>query len=110
VTRSERRKHRRFAVDVPARIEMGPETQLARVRDICRDAVLVEADRWYPLNTRVAVSMELPGTDGELIVTGEIIRLAPGDQGSHGMAVLFRDLNQAAADRIDLFITRQEGA
>ena len=104
----ERRRQRRFAVDVPARIEAGQDRQVARVRDICRDAVLVEADRWYPLKTRVGVSLELPGTQGELQLSGEIIRLAPGDQGSHGMAVLFSDLSQAASDRIDQFITRQE--
>ena len=106
--RPERRKHRRFVVDVPARIEAGQDHQVARVRDICRDAVLVEADRWYPLKTRVSVSLELPGTEGELQLSGAIIRLAPGDQGSHGMAVLFSDLSQSASDRIDQFIKGQE--
>ena len=106
---AERRKHRRFAVDVPARIAVGKEAFVARLRDVCRDAALVEANKWFPLQTAVTVAMELPGTGGPLQVAGKVIRLAPGDQGSHGMAILFDEVSQAASDRIDFFIAQQEG-
>jgi len=105
----ERRKNPRFPVDVPARLTVGNETTMGRLRDVCRDAAYVEANRWYPLQTEVSVAMELPGTGGPLEVRGTVIRLAPGDEGSHGMAILFADVTPAAALRIDFFISQREG-
>ena len=105
----ERRRNPRFSVDVPARLTVGKETLMGRVRDVCRDAALVEANLWFPLKTQATLAMELPGTGGPLQVSGKIIRLAPGEQGTHGMALLFSELSPAAVDRIDYFITQQEG-
>jgi hypothetical protein len=103
----ERRKHPRYPVDVSARLTVGNDSLMARMRDVCRDAVLVEANRWFPLQTDVKVAMELPGTGGPLEVAGKVIRLAPGEQGTHSMAILFAELPQAATDRIDFFLTQQ---
>lgn len=108
MTPDERRKSPRFAVDVPARLTVGTETVVGRVRDVCRDAALVEANRWYPLQTQVALAVELPDTRGSLELKGTVIRLSPGEQGTHGMAILFDELPAAAAYRIDAFLTRQE--
>ena len=105
----ERRRNPRFAVDVPARFTVGKETLIGRVRDVCRDAALVEANKWFPLETQATLALELPGTGGPLQLYGKIIRLAPGEQGTHGMAILFSDLTPAATDRIDYFISQQEG-
>ena len=110
MTAEERRKSPRFPVDVPARIGVGHETLMARLRDVCRDAAYVEANRMLPLETPVSVAMELPGTGGPLEVRGTVIRLAPGEEGTHGMAILFQDVTPAAALRIDFFISQQEGA
>lgn len=103
----DRRKNPRIAVDVPAHLTVGAESLMGRLRDVCRDAALVEANRWFPLQTAVALAMELPGTGGPLQVTGRVIRLAPGEQGTHGMAILFDELPQAASDRIDYFLAQQ---
>ena len=108
VAGQERRKHTRYPVDVPARLTVGSESLMARMRDVCRDAVLVEANRWFPLQTDVKVAVELPGTGGPLEITGKVVRLAPGEQGAHCMAVLFGDLPQAASDRIDFFVAQHE--
>jgi PilZ domain len=105
----ERRKNKRFPVDVPARLIVGNESLMGRLRDVCRDAAYVEANRWFPLQTPVSVAMELPGTGGPLEVRGTVIRLAPGDQGTHGLAILFEEVTPAAALRIDFFISQQEG-
>lgn len=104
----ERRRHPRFVVDLPARIAAGERELRGRVRDVCRDAALVEGDTWFPLQTRVGLALELPGAEGPLRVTGRVIRLAPGDQGSHAMAVLFDDLPEPAAARIDAFLAALE--
>jgi hypothetical protein len=105
----ERRKSPRFAVDVPVRLTVAGESLPGRLRDVCRDAALVEANRWFPLQTPIELAVELPGTGGPLALKGTVIRLAPGEQGSHGMAILFGDVGEAAALRIDFFISQQEG-
>jgi len=109
VTTDERRRKPRFFVGQPARISSGGPAVTGRLRDVCRDAAFVEADRWFPLQSEVTLAMELPGTDQPVEVNGTVIRLAPGDLGRHGMAVLFEDLTPAAEASIDLFIAQQEG-
>jgi hypothetical protein len=109
MTTPERRKSPRFAVDVPARLSVGNDVVVGRLRDVCRDAALVVADRSFALETEVSLAMELPGTGGPMLLRGKIVRLAPGDQGGHGMAILFHDITPAAAARIDFFIAQQEG-
>jgi hypothetical protein len=104
----ERRKSPRYPVDAPAQLRVGGESLAARLRDICRDAALVEADRWFPLSTRADLLAELPGVDGTILLTGTIIRLAPGQQGTHGLAILFDDVPAAAGMRIDLFVSLRE--
>jgi len=102
------RKNPRFIVNVPARLRVEDQALPARLCNVCRDAALVEANKGFPLETEVAVAMELPGTGGPLEVSGRVIRLAPGEQGTHGMAILFTDVPTAAADRIDFFVAVQE--
>lgn len=107
-TAEQRRKHPRFPVNVPARLRVDGKALPVRLRNVCRDAALVEANKWFPIETPVAVAMELPGTGGPLEVCGRVIRLAPGEQGSHEMAILFTDLSAAATDRIDFFVAVHE--
>lgn len=107
-TVGQKRRNPRFTVNVPARLRIGSNALLARLRNVCRDAALVEAPKWFPLETEIAVAMELPGTGGPLEVSGRVVRLAPGEQGSHGMAILFTEVPSAAADRIDFFVAVQE--
>lgn len=102
---ADRRKHPRKVVDLPARCVADGESFPARLRDICRDAALIEAQRACAVDTRVVVALDLPGV-GRLEVAGRVIRLDEGEGDAHGMAVLFTEATPAAATRIDLFLSR----
>jgi len=104
----ERRRNPRFAVEVPVRLTAGGEAFPGRLKDLCRDAVLVEAAHVLPLDARVAVAMALPGTGGPLEVNGKVIRLDKGDGADHRMAILFTSVTPAAETRIDFFIAQHE--
>lgn len=103
----ERRKSPRVAVDVPVRLSVGSESLPGRLRDICRDAALVEVHGNCELGADVSLVFELPEDDGPLQVSGRIIRLAAGDGDSQGVAILFSDLQPAAEGRIEMFLHRQ---
>ena len=105
----ERRRSPRLPVDVPVVIHVAGESRAAVLKDICRDAALVELDRWEVLGTKVALEMELPGSSGPRQISGEVIRLAPGEQAGHGMAILFSDLSPELEAGIDALIDRQQG-
>lgn len=77
----------------------------ARLKDICRDAALVEGETVWPLESEVSVAMELPGTGGPLEVGGQVIRIVPGER--KGMAILFTKVSPAAGMRIDFFVALQ---
>ena len=107
---AERRKNPRVVVtDVGARVTVGSETFDGKVQDICRDAVLVDIDRSFPLQTEVTIECELPGVKGLIRASGHVIRLAPYEDGRHSVAVLFEDLPREHHLRIDMFISEQEG-
>ncbi len=105
----ERRKSPRVVVDVPARLTIRGETFAARVCDICRDAALVEVERSYPLETPITLEAELPKVAGTIRASGRVIRLAPGRDAAHAMAILFDELPAEALLRIELFVSDQEG-
>ena len=105
--REDRRKSPRVTVDVPVRLTVGKESVPGRLRDICRDAALVEIHRECALGTTVSLMFGLDDDAAPLQVSGEVIRLAPGDGDARAVAVLFRDLHPAAEGRIDMFLHRQ---
>ena len=105
--REERRKSPRVAVDVPVRLTLGRDSIPGRLRDVCRDAALVEVHHDCPLGSEVSLIFELAEEDGPLQVTGQVIRLAPGDGDARAVAVLFRDLHPSAEGRIEMFLNRQ---
>jgi hypothetical protein len=110
VTGSERRKNPRFEADVPVRLTVEGQSFVGRLRDVCRDAALVEVHGKWPLGTPVSLAMELPGTEWPLVVGGKIIRVAPGEGDATASAVLFGDLTPAAETRIDFFIAMRGGS
>jgi PilZ domain-containing protein len=105
----ERRKNPRYVVDVPVRLMAGGVMTQGRLRDICRDAALVEVDAPQALESTVTLLLELPGTGGPLRVVGRVIRLAAAGEGRHGAAVLFTEVPPATEARIDFFVALQEG-
>ena len=104
----ERRKHPRVRLDAPARLKVGDRLVEASVRDICRDAVLVEANHWFPLGTELQVRIDLPAPHPPIQSAGRVLRLSPGEQGSHDMALLFEGLSPADQLRID-YLVEQAG-
>lgn len=104
----ERRKSQRFAVDVPVRLSFAGSSFPGHLKDVCRDAVLVETHRVLPIDSEVAVAMALPGTGGPLEVVGRVIRVSPGDGDAQRLAILFTSLTPAAETRIDFFIAQHE--
>jgi hypothetical protein len=104
----DRRRNPRFAVEVPVRLTAGGTAFPGRLKDLCRDAVLVETAHGLPLDTMVAVAMALPGTGGPLEVGGRVIRVAPGEGDAQRLAILFTSFTPAAETRIDFFIAQHE--
>jgi hypothetical protein len=104
----ERRKSPRVAVEAAARLTVGEEKLDARVRDICRDAVLLECERSFPLQTEVTVETELPKVSGAIRASGRVIRHAKGDDAVLAMAILFDQISAESTLRIDLFVSEQE--
>jgi hypothetical protein len=104
----ERRKNPRFQVEVPVRLTVAGAAFPGHLKDVCRDAVLVETHRALPIDSEVAVAMALPGTGGPLEVGGRVIRVTPGDGDSQRVAILFTAVTPAAETRIDFFIAQHE--
>ena len=107
MTGAERRKSPRKAAELPARFAVEGRAYPARLKDICRDAALIEAHEVFPLETRVVLTLDLPGA-GVVEVAGRVIRLAEGEGDARGMAILFTDATPTAATRIDLFLSRTD--
>ena len=105
----ERRKNPRFVVHVPVRLMAGSLTTQGQLKDICRDAALVEVEAPQVLDSAVTLLLELPGTGGPLRVVGRVIRLASAEEGKHGAAILFTDVPPATEARIDFFVALQSG-
>lgn len=103
----ERRRNPRFPVDLTVTLGVAGERRDARLHDLCRDAALVEAVRPEPVGTAVTLEMLLPGASGPMRLAGTVIRLAPGEQGGHGMAILFSAPPPEAEARIDEFVASQ---
>jgi PilZ domain-containing protein len=103
----DRRRHPRVMVDVPVRLTLGRESVPGRLRDICRDAALVEVHRDCALGSDVSLMFELSEEDGPMQVAGQVIRVAPGDGDARAVAVIFRDLHPTAEGRIEMFLHRR---
>jgi len=107
---ADRRKSPRFAVRVPVQLTAGGEVHPAILKDLCRDAALVEIRHPLQLGIQVSLLLKLPGTGGPLQLEGHVVRVAPGPEaGALEVAVLFADVTKAAETRIDFFIALQAG-
>lgn len=103
----ERRKSQRYAVDLSARLERAGVPEPARVKDICRDAALVEASRDADEGTMVGLVVTLSRSSA-VRLKGRVIRRAGPSPGGHAFAVLFGDVDPAAATEIEVLLARAE--
>jgi hypothetical protein len=99
----ERRKQVRVRLDVPVRVGIEGRVLDGRLRDICRDAALVETGHRCPLGTPVMLTLDLPGRV-PLLVAGTVIRLADGEGEGQALAILFADLTPTAGAKLDAFL------
>jgi hypothetical protein len=104
----ERRRSRRHPVKAPARVRVGGEELPGLLRDICREAALVESPRELELDTPVLLAIELPSQIGTLEVGGRVVRRAESEDGVHPLAILFSDVPPTAATQLDLFLAKLE--
>lgn len=104
----DRRRSRRHPVKAAVRLSLGDEELPGLLRDICREAALVESPRELPLEASVALAIELPSQIGTLQVGGRVVRRAAAESHIHPLAILFTDVAPAAATRLDLFLAKLE--
>ena len=103
----ERRRNPRVPVDLPVRVVVEGRTIPGRLKDLCRDAALVEVHHRCDMGTPVTIGWET--RDGTVEVAGRVIRLALGEGDSQAVAILFGEVPSAAATQIELLIDRGPG-
>jgi hypothetical protein len=104
VSFEERRKSKRYEVDVPTRLRLAGRLVDVRLKDVCRDAVLVESTELPELGTPVGVILGIPDGTSPVEVHGTVIRVAPAAEGGGaGGAVLFTEVSPELATRLDFF-------
>lgn len=104
----ERRGHPRYRVDVPARLLVAAESLDVHVKDVCRDAALIDAPRALALDSEVYLDVEFHWTGGPVQIPGRVIRVVPGENGAHATAILFRGVAPAVATQIALMLDEYE--
>jgi Tfp pilus assembly protein PilZ len=107
MSQSERRKNPRFKVGVPVQLSYEAAVYEAALKDICRDAVLVDSPRAFPVGSLVSLVVQLPGTGGPLQAAGQVVRVAQTHNGAADVALLFSGMTPAAETRIEFFIAMQ---
>ena len=85
------------------RLTIGHEVRPGRLRDICRDAALVEVHRACALGEEVSLSSSCRGGRAHPGV-GHRHPHCRGDGDARAVAVLFRDVQPAAEGRIEMFL------
>jgi hypothetical protein len=103
----ERRRHRRYPVDVQGRLTTEGTILDVRLKDICQEGVLLETPEPCRLGATVTLTAEILGGSGEIEISGRVIRLAEPEDGEPGAAILFTSVNPAAATQIAFFLELQ---
>jgi hypothetical protein len=86
VVDDERRKHERYALWFPVRIEAGGKPEaLGVTRDASRAAIRVSAATKLEVGERVTVTFSLPDDAQEHRVEGAILRMEPNSDDPHGL-------------------------
>jgi hypothetical protein len=105
LTPEERRRSPRVVVDLPVRLGLEGQTVPGRLRDVCRDAALVETHGRCTVGTRVELAWESPG-GGMVQVAGVVLRISAGDGDARRVAILFVDVAPATATAIEMLVDR----
>lgn len=80
-----------------------------RTVDLSVDGVFLETQTPLDVGTELDLSFRLPGAPKKVKVFGEVVRVEKkGGRATPGMAVLFKDLDDATRATIDAFLLAQE--
>jgi hypothetical protein len=107
VNATERRRHPRISVDLAATVLAGGAERPARVKDLCRDAALVESGHAAALGEAGSLAIVVRRA-ATVELKGRVIRDAGRAGDGHAFAVLFSDLDPAAATEIEVLLARLE--
>jgi hypothetical protein len=101
---TERRGAPRNRIDVPVRIRSESDASgVAQLKSLSRLGALVEGGQTYRVGAPVTLCLELPGTDGETELRGEVIRVTPsGDL--YAIAIFFAPLAWDTLVRLTSFL------
>ena len=101
---TERRRAPRSRVDIAVRLECGSEVVEAKLKSLSRMGALVEVASAYPRGTVAMLRLDLPDTEGETHLRGEVIRSTPTGE-SQAVAILFAPLPWDALVRLTSFLS-----
>ena len=105
---SERRRNPRYSVNLVARLASVGGTSTGKVRDLCRDAALVETAESIALGTPVELTLDLPGLPSPLVIKGKVVREAQSTDGRRAVAVLFLEEKPELVTQLDFLINAQD--
>ena len=88
---------------MPVRVRRGECSFAAQLKSLSRLGALIETTEAFPVGTPLQVVLELPGTGGETLVRGEVVRVTHVE-GAHRLAIFFAPLPPFTLARIESFV------
>lgn len=84
------RRAPRYRLDIAAKAQalLGGETAVCRTRDVSEVGLCLDTAAWFPLGTRISISLFDPGTGGALEVIGDIVREATAPSWTLGILLV----------------------
>ncbi len=92
----ERRKSPRFQVWLPVRLVVEGESLEGHIHDISLQGAFVEAERAWPVDTELGITMPLPDAAGSMELVGRVVRVGTRGDTTQGMAVRFTQVSPDA--------------
>jgi hypothetical protein len=82
----ERRTAKRYVLWIPLQLESGPETKMLAVsRNISWSGALMIAGASLDIGEKVTLRVQVPGTDVDKTVAGEIVRVEANEEDPDGL-------------------------
>lgn len=84
------RRAPRYRLDIAAKAQalLGGETAVCRTRDVSEVGVCLDTAAWFPLGTRISISLFDPVSGGALEVIGDVVREASAPSWTLGVLLV----------------------
>ena len=102
----EQRQHKRIPLGVPIECRSGAVTVAGRAENLSRGGILVRAEKTFPWDEEVAVSLVLPGSAQALQARARVTHVVP----DAFMGLEFLDLSAESKDLIEKCISEAPAA